>query len=104
MGSVWLAFRAGLRPRWRVLLGLALLLGMIGGVVLTAAAGARRTDTAYPRLLHWSNAADVLVIPHGTGLTGYYDALARRQEVASMWTSSLYNLGFPRGRELRKRS
>ena len=29
---------------------LALLLGLVGGVMLTAAAGARRTDTAYPRL------------------------------------------------------
>jgi ABC-type antimicrobial peptide transport system permease subunit len=98
MGSVLLAFRAGVRSRWRALLGLALLLGLIGGVVLTAAAGARRTDTAYPRLLRWSNAADVLVIPHGTGLRGYYDALARRRQVAAMWTSSLYNLGFPRGK------
>ena len=97
MGSIWLALRAGLRSRWRPLAGLALLLGLIGGVVLTAAAGARRTDTAYPRLLQWSNAASVLVIPHGTGLTGYYDALARRRDVASMWTSALYNMGLPRG-------
>jgi putative ABC transport system permease protein len=97
MGSVWLALRAGLRSRWRPLLGLALLLGLIGGVVLTAAAGARRTDTAYPRLLQWSNAASVLVIPHGTGLTGYYGALARRRDVASMWTSVLYNMGLPQG-------
>jgi ABC-type antimicrobial peptide transport system permease subunit len=98
MGLVWLAVRAGLRSRWRPLVGLALLLGLIGGVVLTAAAGARRTDTAYARLLRWSNAADVLVIPHGTGLTGYYGALARRRYVASMWTSSLYNMGFPPGK------
>ena len=97
MGSVWLALRAGLRSRWRPLLGLALLLGLIGGVVLTSAAGARRTDTAYPRLLQWSNAASVLVIPHGTGLSGYYGALARRRDVASMWTSVLYNMGLPRG-------
>jgi hypothetical protein len=96
MGSVWLALRAGLRSRWRPLAGLALLLGLIGGVVLTAAAGARRTDTAYPRLLQWSNAASVLVIPHGTGLSGYYGALARRRDVASMWTSVLYNMGLPR--------
>ena len=97
MGSVWLALRAGLRSRWRPLLGLALLLGLVGGVVLTAAAGARRTDTAYPRLLQWSNAASVLVIPHGTGLSGYYGALARRRDVASMWTSVLYNMGLPQG-------
>jgi hypothetical protein len=33
------------------LAAVALLLGLIGGVVLTAAMGARLTDTAYPRLL-----------------------------------------------------
>jgi len=32
---------------------------VIGGVVLTAAAGARRTDTAYPRLLRSARAARV---------------------------------------------
>ena len=37
-GPVWLALRADLRLRWRAVLGLALLLGLIGGVVLTAAA------------------------------------------------------------------
>jgi hypothetical protein len=36
------------------------------------------------------------VIPHGTGLSGYYGALARRRDVASMWTSVLYNMGLPR--------
>jgi hypothetical protein len=35
--------------RWRAIAGLALL-GLIGGVVLAAAADARRTGTAYPRL------------------------------------------------------
>ena len=58
-GPVWLALRADLRLRWRAALGLALLLGLIGGVVLTAAAGARRTDTAYPRLLRSARAARV---------------------------------------------
>ena len=57
MATIWLRLRADLRLRWRPLVGLGLLLGLIGGVVLTAAAGARRTDTAYPRLLSWANAA-----------------------------------------------
>ena len=39
-GSTSVTLRAGLRRRWRHMLGLALLLGVIGGVVLTAAAGA----------------------------------------------------------------
>jgi Na+-translocating ferredoxin:NAD+ oxidoreductase RNF subunit RnfB len=54
MGPVWLSLRAELRLRWRVLAALAVLLGVIGGVVLTAAAGARRTDidTAAEKIAH----------------------------------------------------
>ena len=51
MGAVWLRLRAELRHQWRAWLALAVLLGVIGGIALTAAAGARRTDTAYPRFL-----------------------------------------------------
>ena len=61
MGAVWLRLRAELRQQWRAWLALAVLLGVIGGIALTAAAGARRTDTAYPRFLRQSNAADLLV-------------------------------------------
>ncbi len=95
MGSVWLAFRAGQRRRWRAALGLAVLLGLASGVALAAAAGAQRTDTAYPRLLRWSNAASVQVIPDCTGLHGFYAALARLPQVASMSTEVVYSLGVP---------
>ena len=94
-GPVWLALRADLRLRWRATLGLVLLLGLIGGVVLTAAAGARRTDTAYPRLLRWSHAASVLVVPNCTGLDGFYRRLARLPQVASIWTGVVYTLALP---------
>jgi ABC-type antimicrobial peptide transport system permease subunit len=95
MATVWLRLRADFRLRWRALAGLALLLGLVGGVVLTTAAGARRTDTAYPRLLSWANAAQVEITPHGTGLTGYYAALARLPQVAAMSTEVLYQLALP---------
>src|SRR5258708_2813567 len=49
--------RAALRS-W---VSLALVLAAVGGGVLAAGAGARRTDTAYPRMLATSNTADVLV-------------------------------------------
>src|SRR5579863_6477243 len=98
MATVWLRLRADVRLRWRALVGLALLLGIIGGVVLTAAAGARRTDTAYPRLLSWANAAQVDILPQGTGLTGYYAALARLPQVAAMSTGVLYQIVLPAGR------
>jgi ABC-type lipoprotein release transport system permease subunit len=50
MRSVAFLFRSWLKQRWRAALGLTLLLGLIGGVALTAADGARRTATAYPPL------------------------------------------------------
>jgi len=52
-----------LRRRWRVWLSLALLLGLAGAAVMGAAAGARRTASAYPRLVEDTNAFDILVNP-----------------------------------------
>ncbi|MGP8000904.1 MAG: hypothetical protein ACLPKI_26810 [Streptosporangiaceae bacterium] len=46
MAPAWLTLRADLRQRWPSMLGLVLLIGLVGGVVLTTAAGAQRTDTA----------------------------------------------------------
>jgi hypothetical protein len=48
---VRLAARAELRVRWRGLMGLGLLLGLVGGVVLASVAVAERTATAYSRLV-----------------------------------------------------
>src|ERR1700727_2830874 len=120
MATVVMRLRADLRTRWRALLGLALLVGLVGGVALTAAAGARRTDTAYPRLLAWANAAEVTVIvtnsesvaapPPGLPkdkyfVAGgraaeqvrrrYFAALAALPEVASVATATEYNMALP---------
>jgi hypothetical protein len=54
-------FRAELRRRWRAWLALALIVGAFAGTVEAAAAGARRTDAAYPSLQAWSDAPDVLL-------------------------------------------
>src|SRR5207237_7923092 len=89
--------RAELRARWKAWGAIALLIGLAGGVVLTTAAGARRTDTAYGRFLRWSRAADILVSPQNTGLTGYYDALRRLPGVATFGTVAGINLA-PVGR------
>ena len=62
MAAVWYRFRAELRTRWRAWLGLALVVGLAGGAVLMLAAGARRTDSAYPRFLRAQQAFDLLVI------------------------------------------
>ena len=66
MTPVWLVVRAGLRARWRTWLVLAVLTGLAGGLVTAVAAGARRTDAAYPALVAWSRAPDDLVSV-GTG-------------------------------------
>ena len=66
-----------LRARWRGWVLIAVLVAVGGGAVLASAAGARRTSSAYPRFLHVSKAAEVFVGPGGTGLGGYYRALAK---------------------------
>src|SRR5207237_173264 len=81
--AVLTRLQAELRSRWRAWGTLAVLIGLTGGVVLTTAAGARRTDTAYARYLRSTKAADVLVSAANTGLTGYYDAVARLPGVAA---------------------
>src|SRR6266545_3771783 len=69
---------------WRGWVALAVLVGLAAGVVLAAVAGARRTDSAYPRFLQASKASDVLVSPAGSGLNGYYGALARLPGVSAI--------------------
>src|SRR5206468_6898412 len=60
MNAGWMFLRTELRRRWRSWLALALIVGAFAGAVEAAAAGARRTDAAYPALLAWSNAPDLL--------------------------------------------
>ncbi len=60
LAAGWMFFRAELRRRWRAWLALALIVGAFAGTVEAAAAGARRTDAAYPGLLAWSDAPDLL--------------------------------------------
>src|SRR6266571_2815214 len=83
MRAVWRLVAHELRARWQGWAMLALLVAVAGGAVLTAAAGARRTGNAYPRFLHASKASDVLVSVAGSGLGGYYGALARLPGVAA---------------------
>ena len=61
MTAIWLFLRAESRRRWRAWLSLALIVGVFTGGVVTAAAGARRTGSAYARFLDWSKAPDALV-------------------------------------------
>jgi ABC-type antimicrobial peptide transport system permease subunit len=97
VAAFWLVTWVEVRGRWRALASLALLLGLVGGVVLGAAAGARRTDTAYPRLRVLANASQLSVVPEGTGRNGYYAALARLPQAAAVAPEVLYNAALPPG-------
>jgi hypothetical protein len=51
VGAVRLVFGAELRRRWRSWLVLVVLIAVVGGLVLAAAAAGRRTATAFPRFV-----------------------------------------------------
>ena len=61
MAAVWLTARAEWRQRWRSLVLLTLLAGLVGGVALVALTGSRRADTAFARLEEQLKAPNLLV-------------------------------------------
>ena len=61
MRGARLVLRAEARGRWRVWLGVALVLGLAAGTVLMFVSGARRTASAYDRFLAGARPSDVLV-------------------------------------------
>ena len=81
-----------LRARWRGWAVLVLLVAAAGGAVLAAAAGASRTESAYPRFLTASHAPDLLVAPVGSGLGGYFGALARLPGAGAVAPMAVLNL------------
>ena len=70
MTAVLFRLRAEARARWRAWVGVGLLAGLAGGVSIAALAGARRTETAYPRFLAGTGAFDVAVV-NGTTAANY---------------------------------
>jgi len=79
MTATGMILRAGLRRRWRAWLALALLLGVFAGAVTAVAAGARRTDAAYPSLVRWSRAPDVLLFSSAGGRSATFANLTPAQ-------------------------
>jgi len=68
MAAVWSHTRAELRRRWQATVLLAILVGLAGGVVLAAVAGARRTDSAMDRFLAYTRPMNVEVDAQGLDL------------------------------------
>jgi ABC-type lipoprotein release transport system permease subunit len=61
VNAVWARFRGDVRRRWRAWLGVVVLVGLFGGIVTAAAAGARRTDDAYARFVAANHGAQYLI-------------------------------------------
>ena len=61
--AAWFLVRHDARRRWRLTAASALLLGVAGGIALTAFIGAQRTDSVYRRLERATRAPDVAVLP-----------------------------------------
>jgi hypothetical protein len=76
--------RSELRSRWRAWLGLAVLIGLAGGATAEAAAGARRTETAYPRFVQAQNGYQLVVrgFPEGINAERSIARIAAMPEVA----------------------
>jgi hypothetical protein len=78
LGAVALAFRTELRRRWRSWLAVAVLVAVVGGLVLAAAAAGRRTASAFPDYVadHGFDALAFSAFPlprieHLTGVDGW---------------------------------
>ena len=82
MGGLGMWLRAEMRARWRAWLAVGIIAGVGWGAVLTAVAGARRTESAFPRFLAYSHAAQALVTPSGVGYRGYSAEISRLPQVA----------------------
>jgi len=97
VGAGWLVLRAEFRRRWRTWLMLALIAGLFAGAVQAAAAGARRTDAAYPSLVAWSQPPDVLLysFPGQSRTFGKFSmaAVARLPQVARFVVMADYSVG-----------
>jgi hypothetical protein len=80
MAAVWARAAAELRRRWRATVLLAVLVGLAGGVVLAAVAGARRTATVMDRFLAYHQGTNIGIEVRGLDT----DAVRRLPMVADV--------------------
>src|SRR5215470_10444855 len=81
----WYRLRAGLRRDWAGYLAIALIVELLGGVAMASVAAARRTQSAFPRILAASNASDLHVDPgpYSAGVVGQISRLPRVRSAES---------------------
>jgi FtsX-like permease family len=63
--AVWLAVRSTVARSWVATASVAVLLGVVGGIVSSALWGAERAETSYQRLVNEVDAPDVLIFCDG---------------------------------------
>jgi ABC-type lipoprotein release transport system permease subunit len=87
-GALHYRWRAELRGRWRAWVALGLLIALMGGAVLALVAGARRTDSAFARLVAAEGAPHVRLGTFGGMLDP--EVMGSLPEVAEWWAFHRY--------------
>ena len=91
MGTTWRWFVVDLRARWRASLGLALLVGVVAGACLTAAAGLDARSRRIPRFLAKYGVFHAEVSTGGSPETDQiFDEIAHLPQVVATLRSSLF--------------
>src|SRR5262245_51941254 len=91
MGGAWYVGSAGWRGRWWGLIFLGVLAGLVGGAVLGALPGARRTVSAYDRLLGASGAPHEVLF--ATGHVPGIEAWLGRNSLVDRYTPAAGMIG-----------
>lgn len=80
------------RRRWRTVVALALLIGVVGALALAIAAGARRTGSSFGRFRDYSRSADVELAVIGEPTAEQLRELGREKTVAAVATLRAYGV------------
>jgi ABC-type lipoprotein release transport system permease subunit len=84
MSAIWLRARALLRHGWRATLAFAIVLGVLAGGVIAAAAAARRTASAFDRFLASSRGAHVVIPNYETTASFSEETVAAQDGIAAV--------------------
>ncbi len=85
-------FRSTLSRRWGGYLALILIVSLLGGLALASVAGARRTQSAFPRFLAASNPSDI-AIDEGSYNPAIINAIRHLPGVTSVRSYVAFNVG-----------